>query len=280
MAFTFSVITDEVSPDLATGLRFAAEAALTTVDIRSVDGRNFLSLERDAQVRIARQIRDAGLHVGCFATPLLKWPAPGRASGNSGDQFGFDIRGRSTAELYDDAFSAAEILGTRNLRVFSLLTYGGFRLTDLEADYTALLSRAEKYDMVLHVENEPVCNLRTVPHLIELMQAWRHPRLKALLDIGNAHYTGAPPVPVELAALMPWVDQMHFKDYDKASHAYVATGAGGVGYAQCLPPCLAAARGRPLSLTVETHMPSEQPDATRRSLTALRRFASAAGRQE
>ena len=274
MAFTFSVITDEVSPDLATALRFAAEEGLTTVDIRSVGGRNFLSLDRDAQAGIARQIKDVGLRVGCLATPLLKWPVPGRASGDAGDQFGFDVRGRSTAALYDDAIAAAEILGTRNLRIFSLLTYDGFELAHLDADYTQLLRQAEAHDMVLLVENEPVCNLRTVPHLVAAMQAWNHPRLRALLDIGNAHYTGTPPSAEELAAVMPFVDQMHFKDYDKVSHAYVATGEGCVGYAQCLPPCLVAALGRPLSLTVETHMPREQPDATRRSLVALRRIAA------
>lgn len=274
MAITLSVITDEVSPDLGTGLRFAASAGLGTVDVRSVGGVNFLSLERAEQTEIARQIRHAGFRVGCFATPLLKWPARGRASGTAGDQFGFDPRGRTTAELYDDAFAAAEILGTRNMRIFSLLTYDGFKLDDLEEDYGALLARADKFDMVLHAENEPVCNIRTVADLIGLMQAWRHPRLRALLDIGNAHATGAVPTAEELAAVMPSVDQMHFKDYALKSRAYVATGDGDVGYAECLPPCLAAARDRDLTLTVETHMPAEQPDASRRSLAALRRFAA------
>lgn len=273
MAIEFSVITDEVSPDLDVALRFAASEGLSTVDVRSVGGVNVLSLERARQTAIARDIRAAGFRVGCFATPLLKWPARGRASDAAGDQFGFDARGRTTAELYDDAFAAAEILGTRNLRIFSLLTYDGFKLADLEADFGALLARAEKYDMVVHAENEPVCNIRTVPDLIQLMRAWKHPRLRALLDIGNAHYTGAVPSADELAAIMPSVDQMHFKDYAGASHAYVATGEGEVGYAQCLPPCLAAARGRNLTLTIETHMPAAQPDATRRSLAALRRIA-------
>ena len=117
---------------------------------------------------------------------------------------------------------AAAVLGTRNLRIFSLLTYDGFKLADLEADYTALLRGGERHDMVLHVENEPVCNIRTVAHLIELMQAWRHPRLRALLDIGNAHSVGARPSPEELTAVMPFVSQMHFKDYVRARRAYVA----------------------------------------------------------
>lgn len=274
MPIEFSVITDEVSPDLGVGLRFAAAEGLRTIDIRSIGGVNFLSIQRGRQTQIAREIRDAGFRVGCFATPLLKWPAHGRTSNAAGDQFGFDRRGRTTAEIFDDAFAAADILGTRNLRIFSLLTYDGFQLQDLEEDYGALIALAGKYDVVLHAENEPVCNIRTVADLIQLMQAWKHPRLRALLDIGNAHYTGAAPSADELAAIMPSVDQMHFKDYAPQSHAYVATGEGAVGYAQCLPSCLQAARGRDLTLTVETHMPAAQPDATRRSLMALRRFAA------
>lgn len=275
MQMTFSVITDEVGPELNAGLRFAAAEGLSTIDIRSVGGVNFLSLPASAQKFVAREIRDAGLQVGCLATPLLKWPAPGRSSGAAGDQFGFDPAGRLPAELYEAAFEAAAILGTRHLRIFSLLTYDGFRLVDLEPDFNLLIRGAERHDMVLHVENEPVCNVRTVADLIGVAQAWRHPRLRALLDIGNAFYTGAPPSPAQLAAVMPSVDQMHFKDYRNGPHAYVATGEGEVGYAELLPVCFTAAAGRSLALTIETHMPLEQPDATRRSLAALRRFAAA-----
>ena len=275
MDMSFSVITDEVGPGLNAGLRFAAEEGLATVDIRSVGGVNFLSLPGSAQKLVAREIRDAGLQVGCFATPLLKWPAPGRSSGTAGDQFGFDAAGRSPAELYEAAFEAAAILGTRHLRIFSLLTYDGFRVGDLQPDFELLIAGAERHDMVLHVENEPVCNIRTVADLIAVTKAWPHRRLRALLDIGNAFYAGASPSVAELAAVMPSVDQMHFKDYRKGPHAYVATGEGEVGYAELLPVCFKAAAGRTLALTVETHMPLEQPAATRRSLAAERRFAAA-----
>ncbi len=275
MPVTVSVITDEVSPELGAGLRFAAEQGLSTVDIRSIGGINFLSFEQDRQQAIACEIRDAGLKVGCFATPLLKWAAPGKPSGPAGDQFGFDAKGRSNAELYEAAFAAAGVLGTRNLRIFSLLTDDGFKLSDLEADFTALLKRAERHDMVLHVENEPVCNVRTVGHLVALMQAWRQPRLRALLDIGNAHAVGAKPAAAELTAVMPFVDQMHFKDYALAKQAYVAMGEGDIDYAAAMRVCFAGLGSRPLSLTIETHVPGDQPGATQRSLAAVRQLAAA-----
>ncbi len=277
MPHTFSVITDEVSPDLAAGLRFAAEEGLSTVDIRSVGGVNFLSFEASEQKRIAAQIRDAGLTVGCLATPLLKWAPPGKGAATSGDQFGFETRERSTEQLYDDAFAAAAILGTRHLRIFSYLSYDGFVLADLEPAYDALLRRAETHDAVLHVENEPVCNVLSVADLAAATGRWNHPRLRGLLDIGNAYYASAPPSAADLAAVMPHVDLIHFKDYATAKRGYVPMGEGDIPYAQLMAPCFAAARTRPLILVIETHVPNEQPDATRRSLAGLRALAAGQG---
>ena len=188
-----SVVTDEVSPRLEDGIAFACQEGLTTVDVRSIGGVNFLSLDPAEQEAAALQIRHAGLEVGCLATPILKWPAPGQPVENAGDQFGFDRRGRTDDDIYRDAFAAAALLGTRNLRIFTLLTYDGFTVQDLEPELQKLLRLAESHDVTLHVENEPVCNVMSVADLTQLMRAWSHPRLRGLLDIGNAWWVGKPP---------------------------------------------------------------------------------------
>jgi len=276
MAHRISVLTDEISGDLEAALRFAAEEDLGTVDVRSVGGVNFLSLGPDGQKAVARRIRDAGLKVGCLATPLLKWPAPGRAAADMGDQFGFDPAGRTVGELYEDAFRAAELLGARNLRIFSLLRYDGFRLDDLAAEYDALLRLAERHDATLHVENEPVCNIATVPELTALMRRWNHARLRALLDVPNSWSAGSETTDAEILAVMPFVDQIHFKDRSRTRGRTVALGEGDIPFARQLPLCFRAAGGRVLTLVIETHVPDDQPGATRRSLAALRSLAAAA----
>lgn len=73
-------------------------------------------------------------------------------------------------------------------------------------------------------------------------------------------------------AVMPHVDQIHLKDYVKARHAYAPMGEGDTPHAELLRPCLLGARDRQLMLTIETHVPGEQPAATRRSLVAVRRL--------
>jgi sugar phosphate isomerase/epimerase len=268
--YTLSVITDEFSPRLEDGIAFAIEEGLTMVDVRSIDAVNFLSLDRRAQARVAEHIKAAGLTVGCLATPLLKWAAPGKPVATMGDQFGFDAGGRSTEDLYGDAFEAAALLGTRNLRIFSFLTYDGFRIEDLRHDLELLLQLADKYDAVLHVENEPVCNIQSVADLVRLMEAWRHPRLKALLDIGNAWWAEKPPSEADLVALMPFVSQMHFKDFDARARRVVPMGEGDVPYAKLIRLCLDAAKGRTLGFSIETHVPSDPARATRNSLAGLR----------
>jgi sugar phosphate isomerase/epimerase len=267
---TISVITDEVSPRLEDGIAFAVAEGLATVDVRSIWGINFLSLDRADQERAARQIREAGLEVGCLATPILKWPGPGQSAASAGDQFGFDRRGRSDEEIYRDAFEAASLLGTRNLRIFTLLIYDSFVLKDLQDEFEKLLRLAETYDAVLHVENEPVCNVMLVADLVDLMEAWKHPRLRALLDIGNAWWVGKPPSEHDLVAVMPYVSQMHIKDYSLESKGPAVLGEGTIPYDRDLRTCLGALDGRGITLTIETHVPADPANATRKSLAKLR----------
>ena len=274
MPIALSLITDEVSPVLADGLAMAAEEGLSQVDVRSIGGVNFMSIEPAAQRAAAREIRDAGLAVNTLATPLLKWPAPGFAADDMGDQFGFDTAGRSPQQLYEDAFRCAEILGARNLRIFSLLRHDGFRLAELDGDYDALLRLAERHDITLHIENEPVCNLLSVDDLVAAMHRWRHPRLRALLDIPNA-WRIARPGEADVDAIAPFVDQMHFKDWSEAKGGRVAVGDGDIPFSVLLGPIYEAARTRVVTFVVETHMPHDAVEATRRSVRALQRLAAA-----
>jgi sugar phosphate isomerase/epimerase len=274
---TIAFVNDELKATLAATIAFAQENGVTALEMRSIEGRNFLALSPDEQKNAARQIADAGIKVVGLASPLLKWAAPGRTAGRLGDQFGFEIGSRSLGEIVRLTAESAHRLGTRNVRIFSFLTHDGFRLADLDPAFDEILAIAEREDLVFHVENEPVCNIRNETDLMALMQARRHPRLKALLDIGNIYATGTTPDVGRMAALMPFVDHMHFKDFSiGAGRRHVAVGEGDVPYGAFIGACLAAAPGRALTLSVETHVPDDPVGATQRSLVRLRELVSTA----
>jgi sugar phosphate isomerase/epimerase len=268
---TLCLITDEVSPSLDDGLAFARAEGIGTVDLRLIDGRNVLALSRDELAGAAQRVRAAGLSVSCICTPLLKWSPPGKASQAKGDQFGFELGDRAPGVVYAQAFEAAEVLGARNLRIFSYLTYDGYRVDDLREPIDALLGLAEKFDMKLHVENEGVCNIAGFAELEALVTAYRHPRLRALPDIANVYRRGQPPSAADLARLLPFTDMLHFKDYSNAAQRFVAMGEGDIPFAALLGATLPAHAG-PLTLTIETHAPSEPAATTRRSVHGLRRM--------
>jgi sugar phosphate isomerase/epimerase len=268
---TLCLITDEVSPSLNEGLAFARAEGIGTVDLRVIDGRNVLALTRSELAGAAQRVRAAGLSVSCICTPLLKWSPPGKVSQAKGDQFGFELGDRPPGVVYAQAFEAAEILGARNLRIFSYLAYDGYRMDDLRGPIDNLLVGAEKYDMKLHVENEGVCNIAGLAELEALVTAYRHPRLRALPDVANAYRTGLAPSAADLARLLPFTDILHVKDYANAARRFVAVGDGDIPFASLLAATLPA-HAAPLALTIETHAPSEPTATTRGSIRGLRRM--------
>ena len=267
---TLSVITDEIAGSLDEVLAFAASEKLTCLEVRQIDGVNFLSLEPALLKAAAARIAGAGLRVTALTTPLLKWPAAGQPFALKGDQFGFDPRGRPIQEHFERACAAAHIFGTRHLRIFSYLSHDGFQPSELAGDLTSLIRLAEQNDLVLLMENEPACNIRTIPGLLGLMRAWEHPRLRCLLDIGNVYGGGGIVTPADLAPLMPYVPYMHIKDYHVGEKRHAILGEGSVPYAELLPACLASAPGE-MTLSLEVHVPGGAGP----SLAALRRLVEA-----
>lgn len=273
---TIGLITDEVSPSLDEGIAFAREENIDTIDLRVIDGRNVLALSREELADAARRVRAAGLSVSCICTPLLKWSPPGKTARAEGDQFGFALGDRTPREVYAEAFSAAEILGARNLRVFSYLAYDDYRVEDLREPIDDLLALAEKFDMKVHVENEGVCNIGGFDELEAVMTAYRHPRLRALPDIANAYRVSRPPSADDLARLLPFTDILHVKDYADAAGRFVPVGEGDIPIAALLAATLPA-RETPLTLTIETHARSEPAATTRRSVNGLRLMVDSIG---
>src|SRR6476661_3682330 len=149
-----AVIGDEIGPSVTEMLSFCAEHDVRRLDMRTVDGRNLLGMKLDEVNEIARRLKDAGISVPTFVSPVLKWPAPGKAPAGGKVDFAFDPSTCPTDDTLAHAFDVATVLGSSKIRVFTFLRYPGFKPDDLSAAMGRLIDLADRYDTTVEVENE------------------------------------------------------------------------------------------------------------------------------
>jgi len=274
-----AVIGDEIGPSLPEMLSFCRENDVRRLDMRTVDGRNLLGMTLDEVSKIASTLKDAGVAVPTFVSPVLKWPAPGKAPAGGKVDFAFDPATCPTDDPLAHAFDVAAALGASKIRVFTFLRYPGFTPDDLLAPMSRLVDLGERYDTTVEVENEPVCNIGSLPELTGYFASLGEPSpwLRPLVDIGNSWSMGQPPSDDDFETLGPMVDLIHLKDRDFDARRTVPLGDGKVPWARELKRLLAHVAVPEVVASMETHCPQDGRNATAKSVAALRRIAGEIG---
>jgi sugar phosphate isomerase/epimerase len=274
-----AVIGDEIGPSLPEMMSFCAENDVRRLDMRTVDGRNLLGMTLDEVDAIGRQLRAAGLTVPTFVSPVLKWAAPGKAPTDGKVDFAFDPSTCPADNPLAHAFDVATVLGATKIRIFSFLRYPGFKPKDLEAAMDRLVDLADRHDVTIEVENEPVCNIGSIGELTGYFASLIEPssRLRPLVDIGNSWIMGQPPSDDDFETLGPMVDLIHLKDRDFEAKRTVPLGDGQVPWARELERLLAHVVEPEVVASMETHCPQDGRNATAKSVAALRRIAGEIG---
>ena len=297
-----SVIGDEIGPSLDEMISFAHEHGLQRLDMRTVGGRNLLSMKTEEVIHISRTLEKAGITVPAFVSPAFKWKAPGRwANGGGKVDFAFDPEQCPVEDWVTHAMQIAVILGAPHMRIFSYLRYGGFRPSDLSRlndDLGKLMGLAHHYDITLQLENEPVCNVGNIAELAaffvadekafhevnpdeeEFEQQDTQPKLRylrPLVDIANAWSTGERPSDSDIATLASFTTAIHLKDRDLSANRTVPLGDGNVPWPAELKRLLSGVEAKEVLASIETHCPQDGRNATARSLAGLRRIADEIG---
>ena len=280
-----AVIGDEIGPSLPEMLSFCAENDVRRLDMRTVDGRNLLGMDLDEVDAIGKQLRAAGITVPTFVSPVLKWAAPGKAPAGGKVDFAFDPKTCPAEDPLAHAFDVAVVLGATRIRVFSFLRYPDFAPSDLEAAVGRLTDLAARGDVIVELENEPVCNIGSIPELAtyfakqleESLEAEPSPLFRPLVDISNSWSMGQPPSDDDIATLGPLVDLIHIKDRDLEAKRTVPVGDGQVPWAKELTRLLSHVEGPEVIASLETHCPQDGRNATAKSVAALRRIAGEIG---
>jgi sugar phosphate isomerase/epimerase len=298
-----SVIGDEIGPSLDEMISFAHEQGLKRLDMRTVGGRNLLSMKTEEVIHISRTLENAGITVPAFVSPAFKWKAPGKGTAGGGKvDFAFDPKECPIEDWVAHAMQIAVILGAPHMRIFSYLRYGGFRPADLSKltnHLSKLLGLAGHYDITLQLENEPVCNVGNIAELAaffaadekaakeadpddeeEFEQQNSQPKLRylrPLVDIANAWSTGERPSDADIAVLAPLTTAIHLKDRDLSANRTVPLGDGDVPWPAELKRLLSGVKTDEVLASIETHCPHDSRNATARSLAGLRRIAAEIG---
>lgn len=274
-----AAIGDEIGPSLPEMLSFCDENDVRRLDMRTVDGRNLMGITLEEVAAIARQLKAAGITVPTFVSPVLKWPAPGKAPAGGKVDFAFDPATCPSSDPLAHAFAVAEALGAPRIRVFSHLRYPGFLADDLIPPMRRLFDLAHDFDITIEVENEPVCNVGSIAELAAYFATLPvpSPYLRPLVDIGNSWSIGQPPTDEQIASLAPMVDLIHLKDRDFGARRTVPLGDGQVPWAMELKRLLGGVTAPEVVASLETHCPQDGRNATARSVAALRRIADEIG---
>jgi sugar phosphate isomerase/epimerase len=274
-----AVIGDEIGPSVTEMLSFCDENDVRRLDMRTVDGRNLLGMTLDEVDAVGKRLRAAGIMVPTFVSPVLKWPAPGKAPASGKVDFAFDPATCPIADPLMHAFDVATVLGASKIRVFSFLRYPGFKPNDLSAAMDRLIDLADRHDVTVEIENEPVCNIGSLGELTGYFAALTEPSrwVRPLVDIGNSWSMGQPPSDDDFATLGPLVDLIHLKDRDFEAKRTVPLGDGKVPWARELTRLLRHVTMPEIVASMETHCPQDGRHATAKSVAALRRIAGEIG---
>lgn len=190
------IITDEVHPDFATATVLISEWGLPLAEVRVVNGKNVTQLTDEAAAEAAATLHRHGLRVSAIASPVFKSPFDERPSAVAAD---FGLSGAVSVEaqlrVLERSCELANLFGTRLVRVFTFLRVPWSESVVNEAvrRMVAAAEVAARHDVVLAVENEPVCVVGTGAELgafIRLLDEALPPKLRAhvgaLWDPGNA----------------------------------------------------------------------------------------------
>ena len=267
---------DEVSSNLDEALNFMTEHNLTCGELRTVNDKNFVFWNNSEIEDFKSNISTKNIELVAAATPLFKWYV------NEHDSFGFNPRigNEEKQRTIEHAISVARDLGIPRLRIFSGLgtaTNAG-KLFASDPLLAYALDCADKANIDLYLENEPVCRVHDKEQILELFKNNNHARLKFWLDIANLTELGEEIDDEFVTQIAPRLGYLHIKDYiiDDGKKKYVPAAEGEIDYINILgrifQPC-----ENDLVVTVETHAQNKKYEMSSRAIAGTRQLLSKQG---
>jgi len=266
---------DEVSSDIKVALDFMSEHQIKFGELRMVNNKNFVFWDDKEVQSFKGLIAKNNIELVAAATPLFKWYVNGNDEEVLHDSFGFNARLDESKKKHIilQTINIANQLNIKRLRIFSGLgrssNAGELFARDPLLSYA--LELADKADIDLYIENEPVCRVHNKKQLSELFKSINHPRLKFWLDIANLVELNEDIDETFMQELAPRLGYLHIKDYIlKEGHKeYVPAGEGIIDYLSIFKTIFDNCNNE-LAITIETHAKSNKIEMSSRAIAGTR----------
>ena len=238
--FILSAFADEAGDSLAEQIAALHRNGISCIEPRAIDKKN-VSYMSESELRAIRRELDAeGIRTSSLGSPIGKYP--------------IDEPFEKHLEDFKRAISAAHLLGTRSIRMFSFFIPEGKRPADYRDEVisrlSVMLDIADAEDIRLCHENEAKIYGEQPEDVRDLLRTL--PRLGGIFDPANYVMENADPA-LGLDITLPSLAYMHIKDATAKEHMIVPAGEGDGGIPAALQK-IDAAVDRAVYLTAEPHL--------------------------
>ena len=238
LPFKLGVITDEISQDLDQALEFIASYSLSYCELRSIGGKNIMSMSQPELERAKQIIDKHHFHVSDIGSPIYKWNLPEMPAlpSEKRDTFKASFTEQDAEEVLKKSFQIARLFGTEKVRIFSY-----WRVADPDKAYPHVVKRlrkaaelAEQNKIFLVLENEPSCNVATGKEMGRMLRDINSPWLRGNWDPANSVDLYEVPYPDGYNLVRGLFLHMHIKDLVRDPKTgkthYVPVGKGVVDF--------------------------------------------------
>jgi sugar phosphate isomerase/epimerase len=223
--FKLSVITDEISQDLETVVKFANEFGLDGVEIRRVWDKSPQDLLEDVNL-INKTIKENNLKISCIASPFFK--------SNIDNLLEYDEH----LNILRKCIEFAESLNCSIIRGFTFWRVGSIRerLDEIIGKFQKPLEIIDDSNVILGIENEPSTHAGNGTELRIFLDELNSKKVKVIWDPGNDVWdqSGEVPYPNGYDQIKNDIVHVHLKDGfrggTQGDHRYSAFGEGEIDY--------------------------------------------------
>ena len=236
-----SAFADEYSNNFDKQIEYLVQNNIDYIELRFLDGKNIADMNSQEVEAAAQKLEAAGIGVSSIGSPLGKI--------NIEDDFDKHM------EKAKRVFEAANIVGTKNIRMFSFYLPEG-KTREQCRDWVLhrldkLAALAQQYNVTLCHENEAKIYGESPEQCLDILSHFSG-TIKCVFDMGNFVLDGYKPFPDAYNLLKDYIEYFHIKDSLYAG-AIVPPGCGEAG----IPEIFEAVKqdfDRDIFVTLEPHL--------------------------